>query len=187
MGGVMSIFLTPGYALIYNLYGQRKAERSQVPYINHIDEGIKILEAIGADLLTQEAFAVHPVFQMDEDLTANWSKAEKLNPTVVLLAMEYRHVANDFLSGKIHRRTKMGWGDPDPDWEYYPVHKPQLSVLPQVNQMLIADKVQNRKDFEIHHKGTHPRSEFLDFYFKLWLEVLGISEEKYQELVESIR
>lgn len=51
-----------------------------------------------------------------------------------------------------------------------------------VQHMLIADKVQNRKDFECYHLGTHPRSAERLPYFKNWLEVLGISESRYQEL-----
>jgi len=52
--------------------------------------------------------------------------------------------------------------------------------------MLVADKVQNRKDFLAYHKGTHARSDELDYYFKLWLRRLDISEERYQELVEGL-
>ena len=45
----------------------------------------------------------------------------------------------------------------------------------------IADKIQNRKDFELYHELTHPRSKELIQYFKNWLEKLGVSEEAYQE------
>jgi hypothetical protein len=50
--------------------------------------------------------------------------------------------------------------------------------------MLIADKVQNRKDFELYHEATHPRSKELAMYFRLWLEKLGVSEENYQQYKE---
>ncbi|MDJ1501575.1 hypothetical protein [Xanthocytophaga agilis] len=56
----------------------------------------------------------------------------------------------------------------------------RLSPLNEVNQMLIADKIQNRKDFERYHQQSHARSEELTIYFANWLKRLGISEEKYQ-------
>ena len=58
-----------------------------------------------------------------------------------------------------------------------------LSPLADVNAMLVADKVQNRKDFIAHHRATHPRSAELDCYFALWLERLGVTEARYAELV----
>ena len=48
--------------------------------------------------------------------------------------------------------------------------------------MLIADKIQNRKDFELYHLGKHERSSELEQYFKNWLERLNITEEFYQEI-----
>lgn len=59
-----------------------------------------------------------------------------MDKRVLLLGMEYRYTANNYLSFK-----------PADD----PIH---LSPIAEVNQMLIADKIQNRKDFEIYHKGT---------------------------------
>ncbi len=55
-----------------------------------------------------------------------------------------------------------------------------ISPLPEVNQMLIADKIQNRKDFELYHQKTHPRNQELQLYFRNWLEKSGISEDRYQ-------
>lgn len=40
--------------------------------------------------------------------------------------------------------------------------------------MLIADKVQNYKDFRKHHLDTHARADELDFYFKTWLKELDV-------------
>lgn len=39
----------------------------------------------------------------------------------------------------------------------------------------------NYKDFELYHKGTHPRSQELDLYFRNWFFKLGVSDTKYQE------
>lgn len=52
--------------------------------------------------------------------------------------------------------------------------------------MLIVDKVQNRKDFELYHLGKHKRSNELNQYFKNWLERLSISEDKYHHLKQLI-
>jgi hypothetical protein len=52
--------------------------------------------------------------------------------------------------------------------------------------MLIADKIQNRKDFELYHEGTHERSLELKCYFIDWLWRLGVREGEYQEFKKSI-
>ena len=177
----MSIEDTTGYSLIQVFYGARRAQRSQVLLMNHIDEGIKILDSLEASMVTKEAFAVHPLFQADIDLEVNWHLAKHLDPLVVLLAMEYRQVANDFLSVKIKMEaSEEAFG------RCYATQEIKLSVIPEVNQMLIADKVQNRKDFERYHRSTHARSNQLDYYFKLWLTKLEVSEEQYSEFVKLI-
>lgn len=55
-----------------------------------------------------------------------------------------------------------------------------------VNSALVADKIQNRKDFELYHKKTHPNSSELDSYFKTCLAVLGATEDFYAYLVERL-
>jgi hypothetical protein len=145
-------------------YGYRTAERSNVPLIKHIHEGIKILEWRGANLTTINAFTIHPLFQNDADLKAryytNW--IVDFTPSVVLLAMEYRSVANEYLP-KVSKPAVI-----------------RLSPLHEVNEMLIADKVQNRKDFLKYNSGI-PNADRLKEYFKDWLDALGVSEELYQE------
>lgn len=152
------------YQLINEFYGAREAKRSKVPLINHIDEGIKILTWIGEGQHAKDAFCLHPIIQDDKELAANWADILQFDPLTIMYAMEYRSVANDFLSHDIHYKLKI-----------------RLSPLKAVNNMLIADKIQNRKDFELYHKGTHPRSDDLDAYFKLWLHRLEISEQMYAD------
>lgn len=41
-----------------------------------------------------------------------------------------------------------------------------------LNDMLLADKIQNRKDFRMYHLGKHERSDELEAYFNLWIEWL---------------
>ncbi len=161
----------PEYLAISQFYGTRRAKRSQLPLMNHINEGVTVLERIGASYHAMAAFCLHPLFQPDEELrTVGLSYAlytAGLRPAV--LTMEYRRVANAHLSHHVKPETGV-----------------MLSPLKEVNDMLIADKVQNRKDFDLFHKGTHPRSDRLTEYFAEWLDALGISEERYQELIEGL-
>lgn len=158
------------YRLISKHYGDRVANRSQVPLINHINEGLVVLGRVGATDDAKRAYCLHPLLQGDADLKANFNLvANCCSPAVVMLAMEYRSVANEYLSAKVNTG-----------------HKIRLSPLYEVNDMLVADKVQNYKDFIIHHRGTHPRTYELDVYFNDWLDVLDITEEGFQNLWKAI-
>lgn len=179
------VFGSAAFRCISDYYGSRTAQRSKVPLINHIKEGIAILDMIGADSIAAEAYCAHPLLQADPDLEANWSVISKvLDGEIILLAMEYRNIANRFLSNKvIKRQVEIG---EKIVWNVKEVHPIKLSPIEQVNNMLIADKVQNRKDFEQHHKGSHARSSELDYYFRLWLTALGVTEQRYQELISKL-
>lgn len=159
---------TPEYRLIENHYGDTRSKRSDVLYMNHIDEGLAILQWLGTTAEAKTAYCLHPIFQTDNDLDCARFYSDKwkeCHPTSILLALEYRSVANEYLSPK---------DDVLPS-------AIRLSPLKEVNDMLIADKVQNRKDFELYHETTHPRSKELARYFRNWLERLEVSEEQYAE------
>jgi hypothetical protein len=158
------------YRAIATHYGSRTAQRSGIRLIRHIDQGIAILESIGAGERAMRAFCLHPLVQSDTDLAASYPRIGELSddPMVIVLALEYRNIANATLSTR-----PIGSAADIP-----------LSPLPEVNQMLVADKVQNRSDFLVHHAATHPRTAELARYFELWLERLGIDEQRYRELVE---
>jgi (p)ppGpp synthase/HD superfamily hydrolase len=163
----MDIKNTEEYRLIENIYGNQTAKRSGVPLIHHIEQGIQVLAWEQADMLTMRAFCLHPIVQDDAALQENFSliATHRLDPSAVLLTMEYRNIANQYLS---HRTIK-------------DISEIALSPLLEVNQMLVADKIQNRKDFELYHLKTHPRAAELSIYFANWLHRLGISEEKYEK------
>jgi hypothetical protein len=163
---------TVEYKAIAREYGERRTTRSQVPLIVHIDEGLALLQAIGASETAMRAFCLHPLLQDDASYAANMPRAHELtdDSCVLATALEYRRVANAALS---HR-------------EYARAADIALSEVRDVNDMLIADKVQNRKDFLRHHLDRHPRSTALDRYFRLWLERLGVSEARYAELVAGL-
>ncbi len=157
------------YKIIQDFYGSKKTKRSDVYLMNHIDEGLRILEEIGASDTAKKAYCLHPIFQSDEELLKTYSNFNfKISTDVLIAVMEYRSVANEYLSKR----------------KIDSIDEIRLSPLKDVNDMLIADKVQNYKDFEIYHKGSHPRSKELDEYFKNWLSRLEIDEEKYRHLTD---
>ncbi len=163
---------TAEYLAIEREYGMRTARRSGVPLVHHIDEGLAVLQRIGASDEAMRAYCLHPLLQEDAAYAANLARVTALTePRVLELTLEYRRVANATLS----RRTIASAADIP------------LSPAPEVNQMLVADKVQNRKDFLLHHRGRHPRSDALDRYFRLWLERLEVPEARFAELFEDLQ
>lgn len=159
---------------IEEFYSNRTTKRSGVPLMNHIHEGEAILKSIGGSLATITAYRLHPIYQNDVDLEENYRHLHREAPEVVMLVMEYRNIANRGLSDIVHLY---------PDWNRHngpsvpTLKKPiEISPIEQVNKMLIADKVQNWKDFKQYHQTTHPRAKELDFYFRSWIKALGLSE-----------
>ena len=167
-----SMHNNPHYLAVAEFYGDACAKRSGVPLIAHIQEGMLILHALGSSQRAMEAFCLHPLLQDDSALYQSM-QAESifnryaLHPSAVALAMEYRVVANNYLA------------------QHFPSDDDMIALSPlaEVNQMLIADKVQNRKDFEIYHLDRHENSVVLVRYFNNWLRRLGISDARYQQLV----
>lgn len=165
---------TDEYKLISDFYADKKANRSGVYLMNHIDEGIKILNDIGASEWAKRAYAIHPIFQSDEALSKlnlGFINFKGLDSQSIINVMEYRSVANEYLSKR----------------EIKSIDEIRLSPLKDINDMLIADKVQNYKDFELYHKGIHDRSDDLDRYFRNWLNRLDIPIEKYKIWKEELQ
>jgi hypothetical protein len=152
------------YRIISDFYGGKIANRSGVQLMNHIDEGLFILEKIRASDIAKKAYCLHPIVQDDESLKNNKSLLKDISSDVIISSIEYRSVANEYLSKR----------------NINSIDEIRLSPLKDVNDMLIADKIQNRKDFELYHLGKHDRSFELDQYFKNWLKKLEISEDEYQ-------
>jgi len=162
----MEIKTSEAYKRISQFYGTRKAERSQVPLIQHIDEGLQILAWLNASDWAMQAYCLHPVLQSDADLLANWqADFGQTDSQTLILCMEYRKTANAYLSKR----------------EIASIQEIELSPIEEVNQMLVADKVQNFKDFRRYHAQTHPRAEVLNQYFLNWLERLGVSMGQFEE------
>lgn len=170
----------PYYRLIRESYRGKVARRSGLPYINHIHEGVFVyVRLFGWAEHPVAAYCVHPVFQSDRSL----QKAMRgevdigvLDREVVVLAMEYRRVANAYVSTMRVR----------------PPDAISLSPLDGVNRMLVADKVQNKKDFMAHlfdrlDRPSYRRASrrYAD-YFDGWLSRLGVPPAVYDSLVREL-
>lgn len=142
------------YKLISDYYGNQTAKRSGVLLMNHIDEGIEILKTIGADQITIDAYCLHPILQSDEAFNLNYEMDfVGIATSSLILAVEYRRVANSYLSKDT-------------------IDKFVGFTNYRIKQMLYADKVQNEKDFALYHEGKHERSKELREYFNNWLNIL---------------
>jgi hypothetical protein len=163
------------YKLIKQFYGTQCAKRSNVPLINHIDEGLYILDKMCASDYAKRAYCLHPMLQADKDLEANFDYVvTKSDSITIALAMEYRNIANQWLSDKVRIEDGLM-----PCVTYD--QKPKLSPLYGVTQMLRADKIQNYKDFLLYHKDSHARTVELHKYFEVWLDVLNVDFPKWME------
>ena len=171
------------YKHVELFYGSKRAERSNVLKMNHIDEAITIM--VRAARLMPEyqdvdvaqaitAFCLHPMFQGDTELVAYDTNSidvwKNFTAIDMMHVMEYRSVANEYLS---HRHVD--------DYAHI-----RLSPLRVVNLMMIGDKVQNYKDFLKYHFETHPRTRELATYFQNWLDRLGVNAGLYHKLIKHI-
>lgn len=173
---MLDIKTTPEYREIEKLYGDRTAQRSGVKLMHHIDEGVAVIEAISTLIenefdvfAAKRAYALHPLLQTSEMLEEHGTRLATCGiPALSILhAMEYRARANGWLSDKVDKGVLTG--------------RPNAGPLMEVWAMLVADKVQNYKDFLIHHKG-HARYDDLDLYFKTWFAELDIDPPLFSEL-----
>lgn len=157
---------TAEYQAVRAFYGDRRAKRTGLPYINHINEALLILEWRNAPEVARRAYCLHPLFQGDDALVQTaQSDLAQFDPLALVLAVEYRAIANSHLS-----RDDPAMGA-----------RIKLSPLAAVNEMLVADKIQNRKDFELHFQGDAARTAELRAYFSNWLSRLGIEETVYEQ------
>ena len=158
---------TPAYQAISKHYGHRRAQRSEQLLMQHIDEGVSILRKLGANTATLDAWCLHPLVQDDEQLrkTLDSGLLTNQDPQAVALALLYRETANAHLS-------------------HHPPKAPKPGALQEVRWMLVADKVQNRNDFEAYLIGRQdvPNTDRLVAYFAEWFDALGISDADYQRL-----
>lgn len=164
--------------LITRHYGHTTARRSGIPYMNHILEGLTILAHLGASDDARRAWCLHPLLQSDEafERLMRTEAFEGCSPRAMVLTMEYRARANAWLSDKV----SIGFAG-----EILCNGQPSYGPLTEVRHMLIADKVQNYKDFLLY-QSDHPRYRELNEYFINWLNVLEIAPARFRQLQDLI-
>lgn len=148
------------YALIQKYYGDRQPVRAPVWLMNHIDEGLAILAEYGASPEASDVFCLHPLIQNDADLTANQHLIKQFSLENWAGAFEYRSVANEYLASR----------------DIESIADIRLSPLECVNEALVADKIQNYKDFMLYH-ANHKNYRRLFNYFHNWFDALHLSTE----------
>lgn len=146
--------MNEAYEIISSFYGDRKANRSQVSLINHIDEGIEMLRNLKVSQDTIDAYCIHPIVQNDEDVAVSHLSCYNL-------AVEYKKYANSYLCR-----------EETDDYTIEDINKLLNGISNECVFMLYADKMQNMKDFIEFHHGKHERSLQLQMYFAKWIAVL---------------
>ena len=157
--------LSPEYALVKSYYGDQRAKRSGVLKMNHINEGIDMLKAMGASELAIKAYCLHPLAQGGDFAWEMVLTTPGLNSQARTLAMHYAFMADSYLCRPATDRYTVD-----------DLHKVIGPLSQDLIHMLVADKIQNEKDFERYHKGKHPHSEQLARYFCIWLDYLELCE-----------
>lgn len=173
----MSTQLSICYSLISSVYGDRKTSRfPHIRLMDHINQGLDILDKIDASVLAKCAFCIHPLLQDDAtcNKTTQSGLLKNINSDVIITAMNYRAVANEYIN--VHNQTGKYRTNPDFVWI-----KDQLDTFPDVRAMLIADKVQNKKDFICYRTDLEHR-DYLVSYFNKWIDLLGLTSQQYIEL-----
>lgn len=162
------IIKTNSYKKIDNFYYNKFSDNSNLPYINHILEGLIVLKAIeekscpNKNFEMYEAFCLHPLFQEDNNLLESFNENYSIYNSILIMAMEYRNIANSYLSKDTINDIK----------------DIKLSPISYVNKMLVADKIQNYKDL-IFFNRKHERFDELVNYFENWLNILNINRELF--------
>lgn len=159
---MQAVFRSAEYFLIKSFYGTQTTKRSGVPLMNHIDEGIVIMLNRGASLDAVKAYVVHPLYQGNDEFVKRLMDVPNLPMRTVMLAMEYRRAANAYLCN--HHTD---------NWAMLDIEHAVAPLVSDVREMLVADKLQNYKDFVQYHQGTHERSKQLTTYFENWFTLLG--------------
>lgn len=152
------------YLIIEQFYGDTRAKRSGVLMMNHINEGLNVMRALNATPCACAAYCLHPITQ--NNCPEDWMLEREVPPYIWEVAYAYSAAANSFLPSHIPQGKSA----------------PMLKLSADLRTMLIADKIQNSKDFYLYHSNTHENAATLRAYFSSWLHFLGQNSVNVSEL-----
>lgn len=164
------------YELIKKYYEYKVAKRSGIPYINHIDEGLLLLnyKLRAKDSVSHRAFCLHPFYQDNIRIDTT-----KISGHSTRVAYFYSIIANTFLRHNYKNNNDLSHWIPS----YHSVLCNDKSS--NVYNMLYADKIQNYKDF-MKHYNSYSEAESIEEYFLWWFDVLKITHRELNKALEII-
>lgn len=171
-------FFGPEYLSVQKFYGDTKGHRSGQYYMNHIDEGLFIIRELcknhpHVDLVleAERAFCLHPLMQDDAHFVA-CKPASRWSNRALMLTVEYRNIANSYLPKDTYTKTA-----------------PKEIVSEEVKIMLVADKIQNCKDYNLYVRESESATKVaqLDDYFEQWFDVLSVDRKLYEAITDTIQ
>lgn len=148
------------YRIIETYYGNTQARRSGLYYMNHIDEGLALFSKWFSEDIIRDAYCLHPIYQDGNESGFSYM-SDTHSHKVLELTRDYAIIANSYLpqKGKIEDIPRLDY---------------------KLRALLSADKIQNRKDFELYNQN-HPNYKDLALYFRNWFDTLEITEEEYEK------
>lgn len=162
---------------VYAHYGDECAKRSGIPKINHISEGLRLLDYLEVHRPAKVAFCLHPIVQ-DGCGRDQWSQLYyTYGERVMYLLHNYTAVANKFLPAAVVHRTRTGF-------KTIPIELPE-DLDGDVRWMLLADKIQNRKDYRANW-NKFPNWIQLADYFNAWMIALDLSDDEIDQLTREL-
>lgn len=158
------------YIQIRKFYAGRTCKRTGVAHIEHIDQGLRILDDLNAPQDTKRAWCLHPLAQA---VTSGSDRKDKnvgayllgrwRNRVAATRAFDYALSADQVLSR-------------DPLHRFDNIVKPTLA---STYMMLVADKIQNYHHFESEWDSFDPQDRYrLSTYFDRWHDVLSLNPDQ---------
>ncbi len=153
------ILESPQYKIVQDFFGDQRDERSGVLLMNHIDEGIAVMRALGAPDTAIRAFCLTPLqFTSRNDIIINFHKIFKeLNGVIdgidsSNLALDYRALVD--------------------------TNPVKVSTDNDVNLMLAGAVIQRKKDLLVHNWDHQANPEATRERFDQWIAALGIAHNE---------